>query len=88
MEAAADAKRIAAMTIPGNEFNGLVEVMEDAASLRTEAVAVFDLNGRRITSRADVDRCDLNKPELYKALRDRMAKDIASEILIRIAPKT
>jgi hypothetical protein len=82
MEQAADAKRIAVMKLEGNEFKGLVEVIQHMVDHRTEAVAVFDLNGKRLTARADVDDFTGPATELLLKLRDAVARELANEVLI------
>lgn len=82
MEQAADAKRIASMKLENNAFSGMVELRFHAVDDRTEAVAVFDLNGKRLTAKADADRTENSKTEVMLKLRDAVALTVASEMLI------
>lgn len=61
MEAAADAKRIAALKLEGNAFKGHIEVWtEPAQGYMIFAGAVFDINGKRCTAKASVDEMRLS----------------------------
>lgn len=83
MEKAASDKIIATMQMPGNLFKGVVEVLRHAADARMEAVAVFDVNGRRCTARAWVDWHD-DPRELLRKLHEETARVLAGEILVEM----
>lgn len=85
MEQAAEAKRIAGMRLEGNEFHGMVEVNHHCADYRTEAVAIFDLNGKRCTARAQADGLQRIDEALMVKLRDETAKVIAGVMLLEFA---
>lgn len=84
MEAAADAKRIATLKLEGNAFTGHIEVSQDVAQgYVVRAVAVFDVNGKRCTAKAQVDLSSdgFHKVELMQALHTEIAKAVAVEVL-------
>ena len=85
MEQAADAKRIAAMKLEGNSFNGCIEVwQEPAQGYMIFARAAFDINGKRCVAKASVDEAKpdgWHKVELMQALHTEIAKAVASEVL-------
>jgi hypothetical protein len=82
MEAAADAKRIASLSIPGNEINGLVQVHEDCADQSRTAQAIIDLNGKRLICSATIYWHD-DDTDLVTKLRDEVARKVANEVLHR-----
>lgn len=85
MEAAADAKRIASFKLEGNSMTGAIEVWhEPHQGYSLFARAVFDVNGKRCTARAQIDEMKsdgFHKIELMQALHAEIAKAVASEVL-------
>lgn len=81
MEQAADARRIASMRLESNAFKGMVEVMRHMRDQRTEAVAIFDLNGSRLTAKADIDELSGPTAELMVKLRDAVALQVANVVM-------
>jgi len=82
MQQKAEANRIAAMALPANSFGGHREAQQDPASYKLRAIAVFDLNGRRITVEAEQHMDDNGGvPFLLVELHRKTAERIAAEIL-------
>lgn len=82
MEAAAVAAIESHYHLRDNGFECVVQVMSDAMNNQMVAVAVYRLNGKRLRSEARMER---DRPgdhlRLAQALRDEMAKDIATAIV-------
>lgn len=83
MEQAADAKRTASMQMPGNMFNGVVEIFETMHDDNVHARAVFDINGNRMMAEATQWRGD-DRQALFTQLHEKVAAKIASTILLEM----
>ena len=80
MERAVEERRIGSFHLEGNDLNGTVEALRCMTDQSVIFMAVFDLNGRRITVKHQVH--DHIKPiEMMHGLRDAIAERLAVEII-------
>ncbi len=83
MEGAARAEVIKAVAVENNAFNCVFHHARDPASDRVMLKAVFMLNGHKMTAEVSAPR-DTNVGETFVALRDEIARVIATEMLASI----
>lgn len=83
MERAARDKVEQSINVGGNGFECVVNVMKEAMSMDTVAVAVFKLNGKQLRAEARVPGWNQdNVRQLPAKLRDEVAQVISVEILM------
>lgn len=84
MEKAAKDKIIEAIDVSDNQFSAVVHIMQDMLSRRTLAECVFSMNGKKVTAKVSIPSSSSAKlgsdpkRELATAIRDEVAKEIAS----------
>jgi hypothetical protein len=82
MEQAARNKIEASINVGGNGFECVVNIMKEAMSMDTVAVAIFKLNGKSMRAEARVQGWDhVNPADLAGKLRDAVAQQVAVEVL-------
>jgi hypothetical protein len=81
MEEAARSKVVESVKVGDATFECVVHTMRDCASDDTIAVAIFSLNGKKMEAKYR-HRHDANKVALMEGLRDEMAREIATHILM------
>lgn len=87
MEAKAEAEVVKAIAVHDNAFNCVVHEMKDLMADAIRFRAVWSLNGAKHTTDCFVPAYDIDKTAAMVALRDEIAKDIASFALCAL-PRT
>jgi len=88
MEQAARDKVETSINVGGNGFECVINLGWEAMSNDMLSVAIFKLNGKQMRAEARVRGFESKDPsKLLFALRDEVAKAIASEILATCWPK-
>lgn len=73
--------------IEGNGFNGIVHLMRDSYDDTLRARVIYELNGRKMTTEHSVSPWNYTNAQtlrdtLMKELRDKMATEIATTVLL------
>ena len=81
MEQKARDEVIKAMQIPSTTVSGVVHAMRDLMRGQMLAKALVKINGKHLEADAAVDEWEVKPHQLAGALRDALAKVIATEVL-------
>ena len=82
MEAKAHEQIVRSVHVGDATFDCVVHMQQNMVDQSTELLAIFSLNGKKMTAKHRVHTYDYSAPKDIEALRNAIAKEIATEVLV------